>query len=447
MDCCRREATWLVLAALVVRLGVLAVTLAAPHAVALRDYAGARAGPGPACATTSERIARRPQCAVLAEDEIGYDALGRNIAAGRGYLLDQGWLYAQPNTPTAYGGFLYPAFVGGVYAASHDDALVLFLLQSLIGALAVAGVAYAAFRLADRPAALAAGTLAALHPGLALNSAWVMSEALAVPLLLGAYLLWVRYLELPTLARAGAFGVAAAAACLTRSPALYALGLMMALSLPRRGFAWKLHARNGVAALALFAACVAPWAARNARVFHAFVPFDTKAGAGLWLNNHPGARPWREVWRGAPDPQPPPEPITGLNEAEADRQFRVMTTAYVRDQPFTFAGISAFRLALALVPVPRWWGRWPLVRAVAAALYVALTWLALAGLWRVRRNAEGRALIGIAGGWLLLMAFTAVGLRHRLPAEWAFTVAAGLALSVAWARLRRRASAPPPPPR
>ena len=439
---CGKGALLLVAAALAVRLGVLALTFAAPGALALRNYGPDRGG----CASLKQLASRRPDCTVLAEDEIGYDALGRNIAAGRGWLLDQDWVIAQAGTPTAYGGFLYPAFVGAVYAAARDDALVLFLLQSLIGAAAVAAVAYATFRLADRRAALIAGGLAAIHPGLALNSAWVMSEALAMPLLLGAYLAWVRYLERPSAARACAFGTAAAAACLTRSPALLALVAMVSLSLPRRGFAWSLHARHAAAALLVFAACVAPWTARNAHLFHAFVPLDTKAGANLWLNNHPSPNPWREVWEGRPDPQPPPGPVPGLDEARADQHFGDLAVRYLADQPLQFAGVSAFRLVLALVPVPRYWGRWPVARAAATALYVALTWLALAGLWRVRRQAEGRALIGVAGGWLLMMALTAVGLRHRLTAEWAFTIAAGLALTTLPARPRRRASAPPTPP-
>jgi len=432
----------LVLLALAMRLVVLGLTYFAPRALALRAYAENTR----TCASLRQLVTRRPECVELAEDETGYDALGRSIAAGQGYRLDQGWVVAQPGTPTAYGGFLYPAFVGAVYAATHDDALALFLVQTLIGALVVAGVALAAFRLGGERAGLAAGVLAAVHPGLALDSAWVMSEALAVPLLLGAYLLWVRYLERPSVARAAAFGFVAAAASLTRSPALYALGLMVVLSLPRCGFAWRATAGHAAVALLVFAACVAPWAARNERVFHAFVPLDTKAGAALWLFDHPSPAPWREVWDGAPDPQPPPGPVPGLNEAQADAHFRGLALDYVRSEPLTFAGLSAFRLALELVPVPRYWGRWPVLRAAAAALYLALTWLALAGLWRVRRRAEGRALIGIVAGWMLMMAFTAVGLRHRLAAEWAFTVAAGLAVASLRAWAGPRAAGPPPPP-
>lgn len=430
----------LVVAALLVRLLTLGLSYAAPRALALRDYPQNERR----CTSLGQLVTRRPECAVLAEDEIGYDALGRSIAAGRGYEVEQGWVIAEPGTPTAYGGFLYPAFVGAVYAATRDNVLALFLIQSLIGALVVAGIALTAFRLGGDRAALVAGILAAVHPGLALNSAWVMSEALALPLLLAAYLLWVRYLERQSLGRACAFGAIAAAASLTRSPALYALALMVVLSLPRRGLAWRATAGQLAVALVVFAACVAPWAARNERVFHAFAPLDTKSGSGLWLNNHRSPAPWREVWDGAPDARPAPAPVPGMNEAQADRYFRGLAVRYVRDQPLTFAGVSAFRLALVLVPVPRYWGRWVAVRAAAAALYIALTWLALAGLWRVRRQPAGRALVGIAAGWLLMMACTAVGLRHRLPAEWAFTVAAGVAVAALTAWARRRAAAPPP---
>lgn len=474
----RRFLVRLTLAALLVRLLVLGLTYAAPRALALRNYA-----PSPrTCDSLGEYLARRPQCAVLAEDEIAYDALGRNIAAGRGFEVDQDWVLAAAGTPTAYGGFLYPAFVGAVYAATRDNALALFVLQSLIGALAVAGMAAAAFHLGGERAALAAGILGALHPGLALDSAWVMSEALAVPLLVGASLLWIRYLARPSYGTAALFGATAAAGCLTRSPAVFALGMMVLMSIwggrpqretttqgtPEAGFPAKpgvpkgspvsararpartehgptpaARARLGVArhlalALVVFALCVAPWAARNARLFHAFVPFDTKAGAGLWLNNHPSPDPYREAWTEQLDPHPAPGPVTGLNEAQADAHFRHLALAYATSEPATLAGISAMRLGLALVPVPRYWGRWPAVRLVSTAAYVALTWLALYGLWLVRRSAAGRALGGFVVAWLLMMSFTAAGLRHRLAAEWAFTVAAGVALAVVF---RRRSAA------
>jgi hypothetical protein len=428
---------------------------------------------------------------VLAEDESAYDALGRSIAAGSGFAVDRSWVLAVPGTPTAYGGFLYPAFVGAVYAATRDNALALFLLQSLIGALAVAGMAAAAYRLAGERAALATGILGTVHPGLALDSAWVMSEALAVPLLLGAYLLWVRYLHRPSYGLAALFGAAAAAACLTRSPAAFAIAVMVLVSViptkmsqrettaqgtPQAGvpaqqgvpkgspaparaplapgleraaadtedssgtpcFAWTpavgvprvVAACHIGVALLVFALCVAPWAIRNARVFHALVPFDTKAGAGLWLNNHPSPGPYREAWTEQLDPHPAPGPVPGLNEAQADAHFRDLALGYVTSEPATFVGLSAMRLGLALVPVPRYWGRWPVVRLASTAAYIAVTWLALYGLWLVRRSAGGRALGGFVLAWLLMMSVTSAGLRHRLAAEWAFTVAAGVALAV-----------------
>ncbi len=476
-----RLLTRLFLAALLVRLLVLGVAYAAPRALALRDYAWANR----TCGSLGGYLARRPECAVLAEDESAYDALGRSIAAGSGFQLDRGWVLATAGAPTAYGSFLYPAFVGVVYAATRDNALALFLVQSLIGALAVTGMAAGAFQLGGERAATAAGILGAVHPGLALDSAWVMSEALAVPLLVAAFVLWARCLDRPSYRLAALFAVVAAAACLTRSTAAFALAAMVLASLfapfsqreptaqgtPRAAVPAKqvpkgsaaparapgagveqrsrllvvprlVAARHAAVALLAFALCVAPWAIRNARVFHSFVPFDTKAGAGLWLNNHPTPHPYREAWTEQLDPHPAPGPIPGLNEAQADAHFRRLAASHAWHDPATFLGVSALRLGLALVPVPHYWGRWPAVRLATTVAYIAVTWLALYGIWLMRRTPPGRALGGFVLAWLLLMSLTSAGLRHRLAAEWAFTLAAGVAVAALWARGRSAAGEP-----
>ena len=136
-------------------------------------------GPVGACRDRWEYINRRPQCALLADDERAYDALGRSIAAGTGFRLDVSWLQATPGQPTAVANFAYPAFVGAVYFLSHDSVLALLLVQSALGALAVIGVAWAAARAGGGAAGGIAGLVAALHPGLAL-AADVVSEYFSI---------------------------------------------------------------------------------------------------------------------------------------------------------------------------------------------------------------------------------------------------------------------------
>jgi len=438
--------------ALGVRLGAVAAGYAAPRALALRDYRVAQAP----CPSLWRYLNRRPQCgAVLAEDEVAYDALGRSIAAGRGFVIESVWLYNRPGEPTAYGNFLYPAFVGAVYFATGDSVLALLVLQALLGALAAAGVARAAAGLVGgsasggtrpggsaygrtpeaaasdpegRRAASWAGILAALHPGLVLASAMVMSEALVVPILVAVYLTWAGFLESPGWRRAALTGALGAAACLTRSPALYALPVMMVAALAGRGAERARRPVLLLAVVAVAALLMAPWAARNAVRFGAFVPTDTKAGGNLWLFNHPSPNLALEVWRDAPDAHPPPAPIEGMNEAQAERHFRRLAVDFIRERPLSVAGATALRLGLFLVPVPRH-NRLPALRAAVAALYLVVTWLGLAGLWRARKCPRGRALAGLSLTWVLLLCLTAVGLRHRLSIEWVLVAGAGLALS------------------
>lgn len=410
--------------ALAVRLATVGGSFAAPRALALRTY-----GPTPhPCAGLGDLLRRRPACAPIAEDEFAYDGLGRSIAAGHGFVLDFPWVYGTGGEPTAYGNFLYPAFVGAVYAVSGGSALALVLVQVLLGAMAVIGLAVAARDLAGRRAGAAVGLVAALHPGLILSSVLVMTEALEVPILVALSLAWIRFVRAPTGRRAALVGALAAAACLTRSPALYAVPVMFAATLAGRDVRAALRPGlllriAGVAALLML-----PWTVRNAVRFGAFVPADTKAGANLWLFNHPSPAPLREVWSGLPNPVPPPAPVAGLNEAQADGHFRDLALRYIVGAPVAFAEASLLRLGMLLVPFPRNW-HLPWLKAAGSLVYAGVTWLGLVGMWRARRTLEGRALLGLGIMWIALLSATSTGLRHRLSVEWVLAFGAGLLLA------------------
>ncbi len=424
----------ILLLALAVRLAAVGVSFAVPGALSLREYHA----PAHRCVTLGEWVQRRPVCAPLAEDELAYDALGRSMAAGHGFVLDYPWVYNTANQPTAYGNFLYPAFVGSVYALTGGSALVLTLVQVLLGVWAVVALAVAARDLAGRRAGILVGLLAALHPGLVLSSVLVLTEALEVPILVALVLVWVRLVRAPSMRGAALIGALAAAACLTRSPALYAVPVMVVATLAGRDARAALRPRLLLGALAVALLLMLPWTVRNAVLYGAFVPADTKAGAALWLFNHPSPSPLREVWTGLPNAVPPPGPVAGLNEAQAERHFRGLAVRYIAGAPLAFAETSLLRLGKFLVPFPRDWDH-PWLKGAVTAVYTAVTWLGLAGLWRARRMLVGRALLGLGITWIALLAATSTGLRHRLSVEWVLAFGAGLVLADVWTRM----SAPP----
>jgi 4-amino-4-deoxy-L-arabinose transferase-like glycosyltransferase len=430
----------ILLLALAVRLVAVGASFAVPRALALREYHT----PAQPCTTVREWVQRRPSCATLAEDELAYDALGRSIAAGHGYVLEYPWVFNTANEPTAYGNFLYPAFVGSVYALSGGSALALMVLQSLFGALAVVGLSVAARDLAGQRAGLVVGLVAALHPGLVLSSVLVLTEALEVPILVALFLAWIRFVRGPSGRGAALVGALAAAACLTRSPALYAVPVMCVATLAGRDARAALRPRLLLGAAAVAVLLMLPWTVRNAVRFGAFVPADTKAGAALWLFNHPSPSLVREVWTGLPNAVPPPGPVAGLNEAQVDMHFRGLAMRYIAGAPVAFAEASLLRFGMFLVPFPRNW-HLPWLKAAGSLLYAGVTWLGIAGLWRARRTLEGRALLGLGITWIALLAATSTGLRFRLSVEWVLAFGAGLALAELWTRMSspQRAAADP----
>jgi 4-amino-4-deoxy-L-arabinose transferase-like glycosyltransferase len=431
--------------ATVLRVGAAIALLAAPTAFALRDY-----GPGLEASSSWERIWHRPRYVQLAEDEVAYDALARHIVRGDGFLVDRGWMIAEPGEPTAYGGAAYPLFLSAAYAVSGSGYPVVLLLQIALSVLAVAGCGYLGRQVAGASAGQVAAWTAAVHPGLVLAPSLLLTEALTVPLIIGIVLSATLWLRTRRVSHALLLGVAVGVGGLVRSPLAF-IGVTAAAAAvvaALRG-APRLSVRavlpHVLAVILGAAVVVAPWAARNWVQYRHVVPFDTKSGPGLYQFNHSGQPIGWSAQEVAPDP--PVTPLPGLNEAAAAAHYRKLALRYAGSEPLRFTANSAIRAVRFWWPVPRRVGTpvlWP-----GVLLYGVFSLLALVGVWLLLRSpgsatARWPLAAALLAGWLLA-ALSAAGLRHRLTLEPLLVLAASLAaVQIARAWVARTSTRPAP---
>ena len=172
----------------------------------------------------------------------------------------------------------YPYFLGAVFAVSGDSLTAGRLASAVLGVVSVALIGLIAQVVWSQRVALISIAVAAIYPPLVLLSGTLLSEALALPLVLGLVLLVLVYRDEPrprwVIPLAGLlFGLA-----LLDRPALVTFAVPLVFGLWARPWrAWR-AARAPLVALVVAALALVPWTIRNEQDFHAFVPISTQSG-------------------------------------------------------------------------------------------------------------------------------------------------------------------------
>jgi 4-amino-4-deoxy-L-arabinose transferase-like glycosyltransferase len=212
-----------------------------------------------------------------------YDFGAQRIAAGLGYTEDvliggQTVAKAWCHYPVGYSGFL-----GGCYVLFGPLVELLFgttrlvppLANAVVGALTAVAVHRLARHLLNPTRARIAGSIVALHPGLIVYTAVLMSEPLAGLLLVVSGWLAVRF-------RGSVRGVLYAGAVLGLAtlvrPASLLAAPLLVVTQPRPWFSALLR---GAIATAIAVIVVVPWTARNCRVMDGCAFVSTNAGWNL----------------------------------------------------------------------------------------------------------------------------------------------------------------------
>ena len=267
-------------------------------------------------------------------DAADYDAIARSLAAGDGF---PGTVLAAGGGPAALRPPAYPLMLAAVYLVA-DEPLAGRLAQAVLGTVSVGLVGVLAHQTAGRASARVAMAIAAVYPSMVLTDAALLSEALFVPLMLGALAAGLAARGAPRPLRwAAVAGILIGASVLTRPLGAVLLvpvvaAVMGASAVPRGE---RARAAAAVAVCAILV--VLPWTARNTVEFGRFVPVSTQAGLLAGTYNDQSRTDPRDpgAWR-PPTIVPEHAPLfedRRLDEAELDAELRRRTLQYARAHP------------------------------------------------------------------------------------------------------------------
>ena len=349
------------------------------------------------------------------DDPDNYLPLARSIARGEGL--------ARKGKPTAYRPPLYPIVLAPVLGLSGDHwKASVALLHLALGAGTAGLAALAAARLGlTQKRALAAGLIVALDPVLAWQARSVMTETLAAFLIAGALATLAASRRGSSLAGGGLLGLAA----LCRPSLLPGAGLVALAGVVVGPGGRRERIQRGATIALAVAITLAPWAARNYRIFGEPVWTTTHGGYTLALANNevyyrdvldgPPGVVWtgRDQWLWWDSVR---RSTAGLSEPEADRRLRDSVVTLAKAEPRRFARACLARLE-------SFWGVAPAAivygRAVQLATFAwtAPLWAALVvGLARPRAWRWSMvSAVAVIVGLTAVHAFYWTDMRMRAP--------------------------------
>jgi len=349
-----------------------------------------------------------------------YDFGARRIAAGFGYSDD---LHAWCHYPVGYSavlGVFYKLFGAGQITAA--------LMNALIGA-ALALVTWLLAREALTPwRARAAGLLVALHPGLVVYAALVMTEPLAALATFVAFWLAVRD-QRPW--RGLVLGALALGLGTLVRPQALLCAPFLALVVWRRTGEARRTALAAALACVVTLAPVLPWTARNCRVMDGCALVSTNAGWNLAIGAFPRATGRFETLRASDGCRE----VTG--QVQQDRcwlhygmeQIRAAPGRWLRLVPaklgYTFDHES-FAVEYLREARPSAWPEARRVRTRALLTLVHRLLVVAAAFGAIALRPRGRPALAQAGLFALAAALTLVAFTASAPTFWPLAVLAAL---------------------
>lgn len=373
-----------------------------------------------------------------------YDDIARAIIAGDGFTYHFHGITYYSYAPPLYSWLS----VAGYWLSG--SLVPLMLVQVCAGAaLAAASGAIAARLFGETRAALAAGVLVALHPGLTIYSATkahpMTFDALFFAL---AALQFLRLSERPSTRRAVELGLIVGLGTLSRATIVIFLpiGALWLLWLGGRA-AWPVLVRQVVVAGVVATACLAPWTIRNYLVHDTFVFVVSTDGDVFWRGNNPHATGHSYGSSGglvldSLTPEERQDLHRQPTEVAQSAWFKARANAFIRDHPWEFARLTATKFFYFWWFAPQTGVRYPPSWFWAsAAYYVATLLCAAVGVRRIMRTGshavrQAVLLVALLGALSLLQSLYYVEGRHRWAVEPLLLALSGCGAAVVYQRFR-----------
>ena len=355
-----------------------------------------------------------------------YDGMARNLLAGNGL--------SYTHLGIVYHSFA-PPLQSWVSAASYwstGSIVPAMLLQIVAGsAIAVVAAAIAQRVFADRTAAVSAGILVAVHPGLVIYSA-TKSHPLSFDALFFTLALWTffRLYDERTVTRAVVAGAVVGLGTLTRSTALIFLpiGAVWLIAVTPRA-RWPSAFRTIVLAGIACVVVMLPWSIRDSLVHHRGLFLISTTGEDFWDGNNPYAtgHSYIDADLAVINALPPAE------RADLERQpdeiaqsqwFMDRATAFIAENPARAARLTLAKFYHFWWFAPQTGVLYPTAwRRLYMAYYVGALALAACGIWRLTHTGTPSAirLSLLLGAFMLglsvVQSIYYVEARHRWAIE------------------------------
>lgn len=267
-----------------------------------------------------------------------YDFGARRIAAGFGYSDDRWEAGAIHWHPWCHYPVGYSAALGAVYRVFGSDLRVAAVFDASVSA-ALCVMTWLLARHALSPArAKIAGLLTAIHPGLVLYAALVMTEPLSALLTLTAF--WIATRKKGSFAGFAVGAVVLGAGALVRPQALLCAPFFALLPMPPELARFKKLARPMAAALAcaLALAPLMPWTVRNCERMDGCALVSTNGGWNLAIGAFPRATGRFETLRASDGCRV----VTG--QVQQDRCWFAYGVGQIRQHPWHWLALIPAKL-------------------------------------------------------------------------------------------------------